>query len=979
MADFYDRLQPGVIRLHHYGLVTDWVDNGNKRWNKERIKTYLDNAKDTYKHGSRVIITLDAPPDFISTVLPLTEAQEDETAAFFAQLPGIIKELGYTYNMYEFFNEKENAYASDRTAYWRVLNKIAVAIKAADPTAKCGGPAESWPTLYGSFIDNCSQNMDFVSFHLYARGPGNFADDDLFTGAHQYRSQVGAAGNVARYLKSKGITHMESFLDEFNVQYVWEPYQPAHHNHIGASWMACFIKNVALQGVTGLNVWNTQDTGAYGLNYNSAPANLYLMSRQYLRGDVVESSDSLDRVEMIPVISENGERSILFVNRMGQKTTVIDAKTLIGGNEATIKGMRLDHTTSTANRVYITETMTEVPTDIVLNPYGMVLLTNVGAGAANIPPKNIKAAYVLENEIALTWSSDAVTRQGFRIACDNKVVEDINAVVDTVYVLKGLQPGTTYNITVSTIDEYGDVYPSGESSVTVSTRKMPLKINDRTVGAGLHQFNYDKNWIASTSTSVYNKDITTSKSTSAVSTIRFKGHAVALFGSKKDINKFIRIYVDDVLKKELTNTTALDFGGFYYYDETLTDSEHALKIEADAAFSLDRLDVFGSTFENVTTNPDKVENVAVLSTTRLISLSWPAPAHQANAGIQYYRILTTIDGGAEVKADTVYSPEFTITELEEATEYPVTIEAYDPCGNKSVSAILNLSTLVKNSVEIAKAPGSITIDGLADEESWNAAQRLDISNSINDIPEKDNLSGWFKILWAQHYLYIYIDVTDNVKVARTNEDSELNENDGFELFLDGGNRKSGLYDLRDAWIKALYNPIQYEEYNNVRTVEYAVATTATGYGIEIRYNLTDLGLDPGSAGKELGLDIHLNDNDKTDSYGLDNKLTWQKKSENASLNKALLGDMVFVETLTSSLNPISSDDNVSIYPNPAVNQLNIAVNEEKFKVVVYNITGNSMAQHENQKQMDVSGFASGLYIIRLFLPKRVVNRKFLKK
>ena len=980
MAHFYEQVKPGVIRLHHKGLVNKWVDNASRSWNRDVIKLELENAKNTYKYGGRVMLTLDAAPDFISSVYPLTEAQEDELATFFAQLPVIIKELGYRVDMYEFLNEKEASYENDLDSYWRMLNKIAVAMKAADPTVKCGGPAVSWPTaaIYKGFIDNCGDNMDFVSFHLYARGAGNYDNDDLFTGAHSYRNQAGSAGAVASYLKEKGIVHLEAFLDEFNVQYVWEPYEPAHHNFVGASWMACFIKNVALRGITGLNVWNTDD-GAYGLNYNTAPANLYLMSNKYLRGDVVESVDPSDKIEMLPVITETGERSLLFVNRTGQPVTIVNAKSLVGGDESLINGLRLDSTTNTEGRVYITETMAEIPTDVVLNPYGMVLLTNVAADEV-AAPTNLQAAYVLEDEVGLTWSSDAVTRKGFRVYCNDEFVADVQDVVDTVFVMAGLQPNTDYNIKVVTIDEYGDTYSSSEATIAVKTRKIPLKINDRTVGEGFHQFNYDKNWTPTISSKkvhdapAYNGDVTVSKADVSVATIKFKGHTVVLYGVRTDRNKQINIYVDGVLKKELTSDTPLGFDSMIYYDESLTDGEHTLRIEADATFSLDRMDVFGKTFEDVTEAPKKVTEVDALSTTNLISLSWIAPEH--SAGIQYYRILTTLPERQRV--DTVYSPEFTIPGLQENTAYAVMIEAYDPCDNKSVSDVMQFSTIVKRSVEVAKLQGDIVIDGVADEEGWSVAQRLDIVNSSADVPGKEDLSGWFKVLWAQRYLYIYIDVTDDVKVSRTDEESSIDENDGFELYIDGNNKKTGPYGLQDAFVKALYNPIQYEEYNNVTTMLYAVSETATGYGVEVRYNLSDLGMVPGTVGKEFGLDIHLNDNDKSDSYGLDNKLTWQNRSENAALNKALLGNMVFVET-PSGLFDLAVVGDVNVYPNPFVNKLNLLIDADLFSVSVYNHQGVVVAACENQKQIDLSALPSGMYLLQVNVQGEIHTAKIMKK
>ncbi len=981
MANFYNRLKPGVLRLHHKGYVEKWVDVATKTWNREKIKSDLDNAKDTYKHAGRIMLTLDDVPSFISTSLPLTETQENALAAFFGQLPLVLKELGYYIDMYEFLNEKEKYYENDYASYWRMLNKIAIALKTSDPTVKCGGPAVSWPTsaVYKGFIDNCADNMDFISFHLYARGPGIYTDDDLFTGGHAYRNQANNAGAVVNYLNQKNITHLEVFLNEFNVQYSWTPYEPAHHNYLGASWMACFVKSVALKGVSGLNVWNTEDS-AYGLNYNSAPANLYLMSKKYLRGSVVSSVDDLNRVEMIPVISNNGSRSVLFINRMGDKTTVVNAKNLLGVNIAAVKGMRLDHTTNIQGREYNTLIMNEVPDNIVLNPYGMVLLTNSAADSVT-PPDNLKIAYKSDNKIALNWSSNNVTRRGFQISCNDEVVANLQGIVDTTYTINGLQAGTRYDIKVSTIDEFGNVYPSGESQISVVTRKTPLRINDRTTGTNLNELNFDNNWIPTLSDKtigfdkVYNGDMTVSKSELSSMTADFTGHTVYIYGLRNN-NNFIKVYIDNEFKKEILLNDVLDFDGIIYYDETLSDETHTLKIECDAGFSLDRVDVFSSRFEDVTTNPEKVNSIQAFPASHNISLNWEAPNHIA--GIQYYRVISNVV--SEINIDTVYSPEFVLKDLKENTNYPITIESYDPCGNYSVSDEFVFTTLTKEYVEIPKLVGSIILDGIPNEEGWMAAGHLPIVNSQDNLPNETDFSGWFKVLWSQRYLYIYIDVTDDIKIPRTDEVSELNEHDGFELYLDGNNDKVGPYTLLDASIKALYAPLQYEELNNVRTMLYAVNETTNGYGIEIRYNLTDLGMVPGTVGKELGLDIQLNDNDKTDSFGLDNKLTWQKNSNQAALNKALLGNMVFVEELTNIGEYVFYNHKLKISPTISDTYVNLE-NEfnDSFNVSIYSVDGRIMQSINDRKNIDVSKLNSGIYLLIVESKEKTFRGRFIRK
>ena len=73
--------------------MESWVDNETGSWKKDVIRHELaGNAQYVYQYGNKLMITLDDCPRFISDRLPLTEAQEDQMAAFFAQLPGIIRE-----------------------------------------------------------------------------------------------------------------------------------------------------------------------------------------------------------------------------------------------------------------------------------------------------------------------------------------------------------------------------------------------------------------------------------------------------------------------------------------------------------------------------------------------------------------------------------------------------------------------------------------------------------------------------------------------------------------------------------------------------------------------------------------------------------------------------------------------------------------------------------------------------------------------
>jgi hypothetical protein len=78
---------------------------------------------------------------------------------------------------------------------------------------------------------------------------------------------------------------------------------------------------------------------------------------------------------------------------------------------------------------------------------------------------------------------------------------------------------------------------------------------------------------------------------------------------------------------------------------------------------------------------------------------------------------------------------------------------------------------------------------------------------------------------------------------------------------------------------------------------------------------------------------------------------------------------------------------VSIYPNPAVNVLNVVIPmDKKYSLEIYNVTGQLVMKTEllndqalNKHSIDVSGFAAGAYLGTISNGKTVQNFKFNKQ
>lgn len=75
----------------------------------------------------------------------------------------------------------------------------------------------------------------------------------------------------------------------------------------------------------------------------------------------------------------------------------------------------------------------------------------------------------------------------------------------------------------------------------------------------------------------------------------------------------------------------------------------------------------------------------------------------------------------------------------------------------------------------------------------------------------------------------------------------------------------------------------------------------------------------------------------------------------------------FVAHLESILgkNEIHRDNDFKIYPNPANHYLNINVKEENWQVEIYNSNGALLLTANNQKNIDVSSFLNGFYLVKV--------------
>ena len=220
-------------------------------------------------------------------------------------------------------------------------------------------------------------------------------------------------------------------------------------------------------------------------------------------------------------------------------------------------------------------------------------------------------------------------------------------------------------------------------------------------------------------------------------------------------------------------------------------------------------------------------------------------------------------------------------------------KAFDSNSNTAVtsSKTVNLLTPV---YKVANAP---IIDGIIDG-IWNNAS-IPISNVskiiAGTLSGASDLSGNFKTLWDNNYLYVLGDISDDVK---KNDSPEAYNDDAVEVYMDINNDKPTTFGANDAQYTFGWNDGTILGTNpggrTTSGISYSITDKSGGYIFEARIPWSALSASPIS-GQKLGFDFMVNDDD--DGGTRDTKISWNSATDNAYQDPSLFGTVILMDAL----------------------------------------------------------------------------------
>ncbi len=348
-------MKAGLIRFHYGGLLNDsatdargWTVVAQQRWDAARINEVM-NAADNWNtaHGYKPdkLVTIPDFPEWMrtypvtfttstgatKTINLLDPTEYDNYAQFCAQLVRILNvDQQRRVKFFEATNERDNIYYVEfvknnqpdhLNELIEIYNRVAVAMKAVDPTIQVGGPAFTRADLVDQvrrFVRGTRPNLDFMSYHFYATGNTTDSDEQIY---NRTKSLGRHSGDIAQILREESPNRViPAHVNEYNISYDYRAPDLRMRGHKGAVFDALSIVAAIDTGTSVTNAWNDRD-GIYGKldgsNNLRIGAETFQLFNNYLVGDRVATTTGDDNAVVVYAVKnrQTNLKSYLVVNR----------------------------------------------------------------------------------------------------------------------------------------------------------------------------------------------------------------------------------------------------------------------------------------------------------------------------------------------------------------------------------------------------------------------------------------------------------------------------------------------------------------------------------------------------------------------------------------------------------------------------------------------------------------------------------------
>lgn len=317
----------------------------------------------------------------------------------------------------------------------------------------------------------------------------------------------------------------------------------------------------------------------------------------------------------------------------------------------------------------------------------------------------------------------------------------------------------------------------------------------------------------------------------------------------------------------------------------------------------------------------------------------------------------------------------------------------------------------KDTLTAVQAFTPVVIDGSGNDECWGRATWKPIGQVWIPYGAKmaaGDFEGKFKLAWDREYLYLLIEVVDNM-LSDDYKDPLTNwwEDDCLEIFIDE-NRSMGDHEYNNNafayHISLTYDAIDLSPSrsgvnykNNIQVRMDTIGVNTYLWEVAIKnysaaFNISNpeasrVYLTPN---KLMGLSVAYCDNDETlKRENFIGSMTLSAATHNESYRNANYFGPLLLKSVTTGVDELAgkqfSNQLVNVFPNPAENSLKIErkINNSGTLVVkIYSVTGTlakTVTLKGSQEILEISDLMPGVYLLNISSDHYIQSERIIKR